>query len=116
MRTQLQELRKLAGFKSARAFAEHMGISPSTYTHYEQGDVSMPIEVACDFCKELECTLDQLAGLEPIGGGLTAQELKILRIYREADDRGKQIIDAVIETQKTTNDLKSPLAPRRAVV
>lgn len=116
MKLKLQELRKLAGYKSAKAYADHMGYSPSTYTHYEQGSASMPFSVALEICDDLNCSLDQLIGREPIGGGLTPQELKILRIYREADDRGKQIIDAVIETQKTTNALNSSLAARRAVV
>lgn len=35
MRTNLQLIRKEAGFKSAKAFAEHMGMSPNTYTAFE---------------------------------------------------------------------------------
>ena len=42
MKIKLQEMRKRAGFKSAKAYADHMGYSPSTYTHYEQGSANIP--------------------------------------------------------------------------
>ena len=42
----LQKMRKAAGWKSARAFAEHIGMPVDTYTQYEQGKRTMNIEVA----------------------------------------------------------------------
>lgn len=62
MRTNLQEMRKRAGFKSARAFAEHIGISVNTYTNYEQGKASLTLEKAWEFADVLQCSLDDLAG------------------------------------------------------
>ena len=44
----LQKMRKAAGWKSARAFAEHIGMPVDTYTQYEQGKRTMNIEVAWD--------------------------------------------------------------------
>lgn len=61
MDTKLQRLRKENGWKSARSFAAHMGYSASTYTAYEQGDVSMSLERACEIADVLGCTLDELA-------------------------------------------------------
>lgn len=62
MKTQLQAMRKRAGFKSAKAFAEHVGMSVSTYTKYEQGMSEMSLERAWKFADALDCTLDELAG------------------------------------------------------
>lgn len=56
----LQECRKNAGFKSARAFAEHIGMPVGTYTAYEQGVREMSLSVACRFADELGCSLDDL--------------------------------------------------------
>ena len=58
----LQTRRKAAGFKSARAFAEHVGINVSTYTEYEQGRGSFTYEQAWQFADALGCTLDELGG------------------------------------------------------
>lgn len=67
MKTQLQAMRKRAGFKSAKAFAEHVGMSVSTYTKYEQGMSEMSLERAWEFADALDCTLDELAGRNPPG-------------------------------------------------
>lgn len=62
METRLQELRKAAGWKSAKAFAEHIGISVRTYTNYEQGARNLMLDTAVMLCNELGCTLDELVG------------------------------------------------------
>lgn len=62
MKTQLQRIRKDRGFKSAKAFAEHIGMSKDTYTNYEQGTRPISLELAWEFADVLKCTLDELAG------------------------------------------------------
>lgn len=62
MKTQLQNIRRARGFKSAKAFAEHMGMSVGTYTQYEQGARPITLELAWEFADVLGCTLDELAG------------------------------------------------------
>ena len=57
----LQARRREAGFKSAKAFAEHVGVNPSTYTQYEQGLVTLSFERAWQFAKELGCTVDSFS-------------------------------------------------------
>ena len=42
----LQKLRKLKGYNSAKEFAEHAGISTNTYTGYEQGRIALTFERA----------------------------------------------------------------------
>lgn len=62
MKPKLQEIRKARGFKSAKAFAEHIGMSVRTYTNYEQGVTSLSLEKAWEFADILDCTLDEIAG------------------------------------------------------
>lgn len=65
MKTNLQAMRKRAGFKSAKAFADHIGMNVGTYTNYEQGTRTINLEVAWELADKLDCTLDELAGREP---------------------------------------------------
>lgn len=60
----LQAARKAAGYKSARSFAEHMGMKATTYTSYEQGVAPFTIEQAWEFAEELGTDIDALAGYE----------------------------------------------------
>lgn len=62
MKPGLQKVRKAAGWKSARAYAEHLGIPVDTYTQYEQGKRTMNIIVAWEIADDLGCTLDAIAG------------------------------------------------------
>ena len=62
MKTNLQEMRRKAGFKSARAFAESIKMNPTTYTQYEQGIRNFTLEKAWEFADALDCSLDELAG------------------------------------------------------
>ena len=61
----LQATRKSAGFKSAKAFAESVGMSASAYTEYEQGRRSFTYEQAWQFADALGCTLDEVGGRTP---------------------------------------------------
>lgn len=94
MKTRLQELRKDAGFKSARAFAEHIGMSVGTYTDYEQGRRKFTFEAAWKFADELGVSLDELAGRQwprpPTA--LASDESHLLTLYRDTDQRGRAAI------------------------
>lgn len=58
----LIELRKAAGFRSAKSFAEKIGVSTSTYSRYEQDPLSIPLERAWTIADELDCSIDQVVG------------------------------------------------------
>ena len=64
MKTNLQKLRKAAGFKSAKEFAKHIGMSLGTYTDYEQGRRDFALDRAWQFADIFKCSLDELAGRE----------------------------------------------------
>lgn len=83
MKTRLKELRKRAGYGSAEAFAEKVGISVHTYRKYEQGTIDLYLDTACDLAEALGCTLEELMGR-------AAHERKV----DEYDDTERAIIDA----------------------
>lgn len=75
MKTSLQEMRRRAGFKSARAFAESIDMNPTTYTQYEQGIRNFTLEKAWEFADALECSLDELAGRQwPPEGAASSED------------------------------------------
>lgn len=109
MKYNLQAMRKRAGFKSARAFAEHMGMSLNTYNNYEQGRNSLTLEKAWEFADELNCTLDELAGRDfrPPGEMVTDPfERELVGLYRSVGPSGKGHIleDARGQSALSQND------------
>lgn len=62
MKTRLQELRKNAGFKSAKSFADHINMSIQTYNNYEQGRRTMSATAAWQIADGLCCSIDYLLG------------------------------------------------------
>jgi transcriptional regulator with XRE-family HTH domain len=66
----LQRLRRAAGYRSARDFAEKVGIPASTYTRYENRpdgpDKPIPVSAAWAIADELDCTIDAVVGREDV--------------------------------------------------
>lgn len=117
----LQGARKAAGFKSARAFAEHMGIPASAYTEYEQGRNGFSYEQAWEFADALGCTLDEVGGREFPGESLSADEETLVSTFRSVTVHGKKAMltnaKAVGEDYlpKSDNpDLAAPLTTKAA--
>lgn len=92
MRTRLQEMRKRAGFSSAKAFAEHIGMSVSTYTKYEQGVSEMTLERAWQFADALGCTLDEIAGRVVNGPDQEDAESQISYYFANLPDDAKDVL------------------------
>lgn len=90
MKTQLQNIRRARGFKSAKAFADHMGMSVGTYTQYEQGQIGLTLEKAWEFADALECTLDDLAGRKFVAGRYQDERQAVMNEdYAHLSDAGK---------------------------
>lgn len=109
MKTHLQAMRKRAGFKSARSFAESIGMPVATYTDYEQGRRSFTLERAWEFADVLGCTLDELAGrdFKPEGELITDPfESELIEHYRSVGPNAKAHIldDARGQSALSKND------------
>lgn len=66
MELKLKELRKRAGYKSARLLADELGIPRGTIASWESGARDIPLDKAIEVCDLLDCTLDELAGRAPV--------------------------------------------------
>ena len=66
----LQRLRRQAGYRSAKEFAEALGIPGSTYARYERaGDgagCGIPLPAAWQIADKLGCSIDLVIGREDI--------------------------------------------------
>lgn len=111
-RTNLQAMRKRAGFKSAREFAEFAGVNVKTYTNHEQGTVLMSLLQAWEYADLLHCTLDELAGrMSP--DTLTDEERIVVNCMRDTDARGRRAImrnavgESGVEEQSETSSRRA---------
>ena len=84
MKSNLQNIRKAAGYTSAKSFAESIGMSVETYTQYEQGQRNMSLEVAWELADALDCTLDELAGRKRPSNELLDEHKESLNEYYES--------------------------------
>jgi transcriptional regulator with XRE-family HTH domain len=66
MASTLQELRREAGYDTAKEFAEELGISPATYSRYEQKPENIPTPAAWKLADHLGCSIDAVVGREHI--------------------------------------------------
>lgn len=66
----LQRLRRQAGYRSAKEFAEALGIPGSTYARYERAgdgaDCGIPLSAAWQIADKLGCSIDLVVGREDI--------------------------------------------------
>lgn len=69
-RRTLQRLRRQAGYRSAKDFAEALGIPGSTYARYERvgdgPDCGIPLPAAWQIADALGCSIDLVVGREDI--------------------------------------------------
>ena len=66
MATTLQELRKEAGYRTAKDFAEAIEVPPTTYARYEQSPEKIPLKQAWMIADFLGCSIDAVVGRKPI--------------------------------------------------
>lgn len=96
----LRRLRRAAGFSSAKAFAEHVGIPAPTYAKYEQiddgPDTSMPIKNAWTIADALGCSIDSL-----VGRGTDVPENSesgiFLRQFESLSEDGRRLVSEFME-------------------
>ena len=103
----LQAARKAAGFKSAKAFAEHLGIPVSKYTEYEQGRYGFTFEQAWQFADVLNCTLDELGGRDAPECHYADHRQEELNGYYECmNDTGKKLAVDSIKAMSSSVELR----------
>lgn len=98
----LQARRKEAGYKSAKSFAEYIGMETSAYTEYEQGRRSFTYEQAWEFADALNCTLDAIGGRIPPKQSQFSDEKQsyLNNCYENMNDKGKDTLLSVARSME----------------
>ena len=105
----LQQLRKNAGYKSARDFAETHDMSPSTYARYEGDPSSIPLKAAWKMADELECSIDDVVGRDVP----ESAKRSIQRRYDALDEAGRALVEEIMEFAEGKFVEREELARRR---
>lgn len=81
MAKNVQDLRREKGYRSAREFAEAIGIPVSTYARYESQPESIPLKQAWAIADHLGCTIDMVVGRDD--SNFTDLRGKVQKFYDE---------------------------------
>ena len=96
----LRMLRKKAGFRSAKAFAEFAGFTTTGYAEFEQGRSRLTYEKAWKIADALGISLDELGGRQwpPEGAAASADPMRdeLVRCYdaSTAENRHSLVVAA----------------------
>lgn len=87
----LQDLRREAGYKSAKDFAEAVGISESSYSRYEANPENINMKAAIKLADFLGCSLDMIMGREPV----TIEDMRgdVQKFYDSLTPKSKELFD-----------------------
>jgi len=97
MELQLAKYRKLAGFKSRDAFAEHIGVNKYTYRSWESGAAMMNLEQAYNCAIALGCTLNDLVGMKTAHNYADTRQKVINGHFESFNDSGKDELATIAE-------------------
>lgn len=107
MASTLQEIRKAAGYKTAKDFAESMGLPLTTYSRYESNSEKIPTERAWAIADALNCTIDEVVGRQLPGSEDDEPTEKpdgrgeVQREYDALSGENKKLVDQFMAFVKT---------------
>ena len=87
----LQDLRREAGYRSAKDFAAAMGIALSTYNRYESQPEAIPLKQAWALADFLGCSIDEVVGRERTDADATRGEVQ--RFYDGLSAESRRLMD-----------------------
>lgn len=89
----IQELRRERGYRSAREFADALGISPSSMSRYDNQPESIPTKVAWEMADKLGCSIDEVVGRKPVASGRS----ELQELYDGLLPETRQLVDEFLE-------------------
>jgi len=91
----LQQLRREAGYRSAKDFAAHIGIPETTYARYERQpngpESGIPLKSAWLIADFLDCSIDLVVGREDIDAH--EQPAPVQAFYDSLSEANRQRLD-----------------------
>ena len=85
----LPELRKGAGYRTAREFADAIGVPATTYSRYEANPEKIPLAAAWSIADFLGCAIDEVVGHE--AAGIAGGEWQVF--YDGLSPEGRELMD-----------------------
>lgn len=85
-------IRRNAGFRSARDFAEHINMPLSTYSKYEANPDKIPLKAAWQIADKLNCSIDLVVGRREVDD-VEAYKGEIQREYEALSPEGRELMD-----------------------
>lgn len=104
MSSTLQDLRKEAGFRTAKDFAEAVGIPAPTYTRYEQDPLKIPVDRAWKIADELHCSIDAVVGRKHIDVADMRSDFQ--KYYDSLSKDSQEILDLIAAVLKGRDNSK----------
>lgn len=88
---------------SQKDFARLLGVIPSRISNWETGINSPSIDMLPAICSILHISVDDLYGITSEEGfSLSHEEREVIEKYRALDNRGKNIVESLLETAYIT--------------
>lgn len=94
MASKLQEMRREAGFTSAKAFSDHIGMAFSTYARYEQNPDKIPLSAAWGLADQLKCSIDDIVGRD------SNAEDPLVTLYKNLSIESRELFDEMVQFVK----------------
>lgn len=108
-RIRIRELREGAGFRSQQSFADAFGVAQTTVASWEGGKREPGHETTIKLAKFFNVTVDYLLGYDALststnasikqehdGDGLDLSDMKLLKMYHEADEQKRAAIKILL--------------------
>ena len=96
MASALQELRKAAGYRTAKEFADEMGIPTTSYSRYESAPGKISVDQAWRLADRLGCSIDLIVGradLDAPESGAGDLRGPVQRLYDGLSPRLRESLD-----------------------
>lgn len=93
MAKSIKELRQERGFRSAREFADALGIAASSMSRYDRDPESIPLKHAWAMADLLDCSIDEVVGREHVTSGTS----ELQELYDGLLPENRALMDDFIE-------------------
>lgn len=99
MKTNIRQIRKARGL-TQKQLADMIDVSESIISQYENGKKSPSNETLLKLGEALDCSVsDILDDRKALNFALSTLERDLIQKYRALDERGRKVVDAVIDAQ-----------------
>lgn len=109
----IQELRRERGYRSAREFADALGISPSSMSRYDNQPESIPTKVAWEMADLLGCSIDEVVGRKPVTSGRSELQEFYDGLHRWNKDLFDEFVEFIEARERRAESLQKAAADRK---